>query len=321
MNNINKKKYEMIVGYFFLAALLLIVSVVIFFILRGRINLFRSHYYAYYKSASGLRNGTVVTINGIVVGEVTLVDIDELNRIKVKFEISERYKDKIKNDSVAKIVRPLLIGNKQIQIIPGNIHSPLLKPGSKVLSEESSELIDLVSGSSLQEFIDKYQIKSKLFDASSDGVDGLSVRELYDQAVSALITLNEFQQSLKSMGSSMEKLSGSLGSMQNSFRSIDGMVKGLDKMSDSMTSLNAMTGELGEFSKSMNDINRTFKELNKVMGGLSEGSGTISESVPQIKRLLNEMEVLLMALQNNWMFKKEVDMIKKDYDKQNQDGK
>ncbi|MBN2544755.1 MAG: MCE family protein [Spirochaetes bacterium] len=278
------KKQEIFVGYFLSTAIIIIISFFIFMIFRSKFFLLTNSYITYYEYGSDIKTGTVVTLNGVNVGEVKKVEIDEENRIKVFLTVLKKYKKKIRSDSVAKIVRPLLIGNKQINISAGSYNSVILMPGSIIKSEDSSELIDLISGRSLQVFIDNLGLKS---DASDDAFEQVSVREIYDSAISSLVALNEFQKSLKELGISMKTFS-----------------KNIEDMSNNMNNMSLSMQNMEELSISMDNFSKEFNKLNK----------NLDDFEPVTKKLLpfiDKLDILAEALQNSILLRKDIEKIKR----------
>ncbi len=283
-----KYKFEILVGYFFTIAVMIIISLIVFLTFRSKLNLFKTKYIAYYEYGNDINIGTKVNLNGIYAGEVKSIDIDKKNRVKIIFYIANKYKSKIREDSVAKIIRPLLIGNKQINISAGTELYKILPPGSILLSEESSELIDLVSGTGLQNFIEKLGINIANPDLTNDIVEKVSVRELYNYAVSSLVTLNEFQTSLKKMSTSMDAMVSSMYSMSENLKSMEDMSAGMNRMSDS------------------------FNKINTTMTKMDKNLEDFSPLTQQLHSLLKELEIMMKAFENTWFLRKEIDKIRKE---------
>ncbi len=297
VENIEKefKKKEIFVGYFLSIAILIIISIFIFMIFRSKLFFLTNTYITYYEYGSDIKPGTVVTLNGVNAGEVKKVEIDEENRIKVFLTVLKKYKKKIKSNSIAKIVRPLLIGNKQINISAGSHDSLILMPGSVIKSEDSSELIDLISGRSLQIFLDDLGLNPDSIDGS---LEHISVREIYDSALSSLVTLNEFQKSFKDLGTSMNTFS----------TKIDGMSNGMNNMANSMNNMGTSMQSMGDLSISMDDFSKEFKNLNE----------SLNEFEPLTEKLLpfiDKLDLIVEALQNNILLRKEIEKIKKEKSK------
>ena len=319
MTEKNGYAFETAVGYFFTIAVMIVLVFIIFMFFRSKFNFFKARYVAYYEYGNDLKYGTIVTLNGINIGEIKDVDIDDNNRVKVIFSIKEKYTKKIRTDSIAKIVRPLLIGNKQISISPGSETSKILPVGSVIKSEESSELIDLVSGVSLQNFIDRMGLNPESFDLSGD-TQKITVRELYDMAISSLITMNEFQKSIKNMGQSINGMNTSFQSMSGGIslmaESMNLMGEAMGQMKDLSGSMTLMGDNMSGLSKNFGSLNNSMLEMSKSMNLLNKDlNKNLAEFGPltdQVSSFLEQLEVIIAAMETNWMFKKDVERIKKE---------
>ncbi|OHD50672.1 MAG: hypothetical protein A2Y29_15440 [Spirochaetes bacterium GWE2_31_10] len=313
MYNENIKRNRMlerIVGYFFSKIIVISIGLVIFLSFKGEISFFKSKYVAYYQSGSGLIKGTVVTLNGIIIGEVTKVAIDDRNRIEVTMSISNKYHDKIKRDSVAKIVRSMLIGSKQISISPGSDTSAMLPPGSVLRAEDSSELVDLISGVSIDKFVKALDIKKTFLDFTGD--DMVTAKELYEQGVSALVLMNEFQKSLKDMSFTMYNLSKSLNEMGGDLKSMGVLSQSIEVMSSSLKDLSLLSKSMTDISKSITGVNKGFDGVTNAMNSITGEARDLKPAIEKIDLLMDDLSILLLAMQKSWMFKTEVDLVKKE---------
>ncbi|HMK56442.1 MAG TPA: outer membrane lipid asymmetry maintenance protein MlaD [Dissulfurispiraceae bacterium] len=142
------KRYRMetIVGIFVLAG---IVCVVYMTLKLGRVSFFGDNYYslfADFTSVSGLKTGNSVEIDGIEVGRVEKLAIDQQKQMAV-VELKIRKGLKVYDDASASIKTSGLIGDKYIKIDPGGAGN-ILKPGGRI--SETTAPIDL------EEMIGKY---------------------------------------------------------------------------------------------------------------------------------------------------------------------
>lgn len=313
MNDRKIINYEIAVGYFFSSMVVIIILIALFFMLKGDISLFRNKYVAFYEDGSGIKSGTSVSLNGLIIGEVTRVSIDDRNRIKVTMAVSRNYCDKIRTDSVAKIVRPLLIGSKQISISPGSQSNQAVRPGSVILSEESSEIVDLVSGISIDGFVKKLDLRGDFFDMTGDNM--VTVRELYEQGVTALLTLNEFQKSIKMMNDSMLVLSYSIGGMSENLKAMGELSAKINQMNMALSQMTTLDKPMYEMGKSMDGVGDRFREISSVMSTFSTDSKDLKPTIEKISYLIDDLDILLKAMQQSWMFKADVDQVKKKLEK------
>jgi phospholipid/cholesterol/gamma-HCH transport system substrate-binding protein len=140
------KKYslETTVGIFVVIGLLCIGYMTIKL---GKIRMFGGDYYtlyAHFSSVSGIRVDSPVEINGIEVGRVEQLNIDQDKQIAmVKFRIGKDIK--VYEDAIASIKTSGLIGDKLIKIDPGG-GGDILKPGGTITETTSAlDIEDLIS--------------------------------------------------------------------------------------------------------------------------------------------------------------------------------
>lgn len=140
------KKYslETTVGIFVVIGLLCIGYMTIKL---GKIRMFGGDYYtlyAHFSSVSGIRVDSPVEINGIEVGRVEQLNIDQDKQIAmVKLRIGKGIK--IYEDAIASIKTSGLIGDKLIKIDPGG-GGDILKPGGTITETTAAlDIEDLIS--------------------------------------------------------------------------------------------------------------------------------------------------------------------------------
>jgi len=133
------KKYslETAVGVFVLIGIICIAYMTIKL---GKVTFIEDNYYPIYAdftTVSGLRIGNPVEIDGIEVGRVEKMSIDQQRQIAV-VELKINRGIKVYDDASAAIKTAGLIGDKFIKIDPGG-GGDLLKPGDKI-SETTAPL-------------------------------------------------------------------------------------------------------------------------------------------------------------------------------------
>ena len=142
------KKYsiETVVGIFVVIGLICVAYMTVKL---GKVTFFGDNYYSLYanfSSVSGLRVGNPVEIDGIEVGRVETLSIDQEKQAAV-VELKIRNGIKVYVDAGASIKTAGLIGDKFINIDPGG-GGEILKPGGSI--SETNSAIDI------EELISKY---------------------------------------------------------------------------------------------------------------------------------------------------------------------
>jgi phospholipid/cholesterol/gamma-HCH transport system substrate-binding protein len=142
------KKYsrETVVGIFVVIGLLCVAYMTVKL---GKVSLFGDEYYSLYArfaSVSGLRVGNPIEIEGIEVGRVEHLSIDQEKQMAI-VELKVRKGIKVYDDASAAIRTAGLIGDKFVKIEPGG-SGEILKPGG-IITETTSPM-------DLEELISKY---------------------------------------------------------------------------------------------------------------------------------------------------------------------
>ena len=101
-------------------------------------------YYVIFDKITGVKDGAAVTYGGYQIGQiedVTPVNAQDKTRYKLKLNIKGDWR--IPEDSVAQIIMPGIIADKQIEISEG-ISTTILKPGDVISSKEAVDMMKLV---------------------------------------------------------------------------------------------------------------------------------------------------------------------------------
>lgn len=98
-----------------------------------------------FQAASGtdLRPGMAVKLSGFKIGEVSVVELNQLARVDVEMQIENRYLQWIKSDSVAMLAREGMIGDSFISITSGNPAMPALTLEDRLRFVAGSSLGDI----------------------------------------------------------------------------------------------------------------------------------------------------------------------------------
>lgn len=125
------------VGAFVLAAVLLLAGSVLAVGSRSRWFGDRYMLRASFRSVEGLLVGAPVRLAGVTVGQVAGIGFGPDpgdKRIAVELSVDHRYRDKIRDDSVATISTIGVVGDKYVEVTVGTSDRKVMEPGSVLAS-------------------------------------------------------------------------------------------------------------------------------------------------------------------------------------------
>jgi len=144
-HKLSQARIHQIVGWFVLVPVLILVGVL--FIVGQNENLFEKKYNvtAVFSEGFGLKIGYPVVMLGLEVGRVGKIEFTEQNNTRFTLTILQKYQDKIRANSVAKIGKSGgLLGDPQIEITPGNKNQPVIADGGHIESDEPFDIMATV---------------------------------------------------------------------------------------------------------------------------------------------------------------------------------
>jgi phospholipid/cholesterol/gamma-HCH transport system substrate-binding protein len=101
-------------------------------------------YDAAFKEVAGLKPGAPVRMGGLDVGDVTHVGHGKNPgdaRVFVRMAISKNEAERIRADSIARVVNKGLLGDKMLELTTGTPDATLLAPGTLIPSEEPTDVL------------------------------------------------------------------------------------------------------------------------------------------------------------------------------------
>src|SRR5262245_51646279 len=72
------------------------------------------------ESADGVHASTIVQISGLRVGSVTNVELQSNDRVRIEFQVLEKFASKVRSDSAVQMYRPFILADKVLDISVGS---------------------------------------------------------------------------------------------------------------------------------------------------------------------------------------------------------
>ncbi|KRD61485.1 organic solvent ABC transporter substrate-binding protein [Flavobacterium sp. Root935] len=276
-------------------AILVIASILLFIwgysFLKGR-DLFTNYkvLYAEYDNVEDLSPSAPVTLNGLAVGKVNKITIDEVTG-KLLVELQLKTDFPVSKSSVAAIYSPSLIGGKQIKIVPNFADKELAEDGQKLTSTVELGLTESLGGKiePIQQKLDKMLVNIDVL------VTGLN--NTLDKT-----TQENLKKTIAELSQTMEQFHRASGSLNNILDTNKGQISSV------VTNLNKMSGNFNKISDSLNkaDLGKTVRNLNQalakvdgLMNNLNSGKGTAGKLLNDdalynnLAKTSKELELLL----------------------------
>ncbi|MES3037923.1 MAG: MlaD family protein [Bdellovibrionota bacterium] len=300
-------KFERVAGLFVLSAVTgVFITAVSTAIKQGWFEE-KLQYQTVFENADGLHAGTVVQMAGLKAGAIDDVELEGDNQIRVKFHILGKFHNRLREDSVALLVRPFIIGDRVLELTVGAT-GKVLDEGDVVQSQESTDIMTLMSGkklgSSLGDMTDTLKNLSSVLQAflNKDRTD--SMLRAFDKLDPLFGNLNEMSlevTKLSKQANHDENLMKVLANVTVLTRELNKVIPALNKENPDLPKhLAIMTRNIAIMSEDVKVLSATMKELGPEM----------PQTARRAVEALNEVTILVKALQKNYFIKEKVQEVR-----------
>ncbi len=253
-------------------------------------------FYAVYDHVGGLQTGTQVSLNGLVVGNVTSIRFkDESGKLLVTFVVNNDFE--FSENSKVELFDTGIIGGKGLQIIPAFDGAPNAQAGDTLVSSTRPGLTELVQQNltPLQMSLEStFSDADTLLTNINSILDNRTKRELQQSIAGLNQLIGTFQGSASKLNTLLSENGEELDS---SLKNINTITTNFSKISDSLA--NAGLG------KTMNDLQSTVSSLNEVLGKIERGEGSLGkmandkELYDNLTEVSRELDLLLQDFRLN----------------------
>ena len=322
---------EKLVGIFLVITLFILTGAIVF-IAQGK-NWFKKHhpYHTYFKEGYNLAPGSKVTLYNTRIGKLVKVSLTEDNRVMVRLKILAKYASRIREDTIATVESPTIIGSEYIAIIPGTIQRPLIPPGGEIPSKEKKALTDYMEDFKVGEMLESLtdiaknikEITERLKDPGGgifgtlDNIKEITAR-LKDPKGHLFTSLDNIRQTtarlknpkrgifrtldnLASITHSIKKGKGSAGRLlikDDLYLKIEDKINKLDSILDNIQLTTArMPALIDETEKRIKEIKGPLTELEKTLKAVPEIMNTIQSELEEVNKITE-------AVKQNFLIKR-----------------
>ncbi len=286
-----KKKSTKLVSALFIivGAFLLLVAL---FVIGSKQNLFTStmKIQSVFEKVSGLLEGSNVRFNGISVGTVSKIEIMSGTKVRVVLTIVSSVKQFIKRDSKVSVVSEGLIGNKIIDITPGNESAQSVEDNDWLESIKPVDAEDILK--SLKETGDNATVITKdvgeMISSIKNGKGTLGQlinnESLYNYVDS---TMKGFASSaglvnnvLRNISSSVDIITTEVVPMTQKMRAI---TQDIAEITNKMNSSESVVGTLLTDTTFANNLKSLIRNADQTTANLEQGSFSFSQNMEALK--------------------------------------
>ncbi len=252
--------------------------------------------YVEYDNVEGLASNAPVTINGLVVGKVSKITLQNTNgKLVVQLQVKSGFP--FSKSSIVAIYEPGLIGGKQIQIIPNFDDKNMAINGDTLKSAVKKGLTDLVADklSPLQEKVEKMVVNADLLLKNLNDVLDTKSKENLKSSIS---NLNE---TLAGFNIAAKNVNAILGDNKSK---IDGTLTNLNKVSSDFTKISDSLSK-ANLGQIVRNLEKTLVNVDKIMSEVQSGKGTFGKMVKDesmynnLDKTSKELELLLQDVRLN----------------------
>jgi phospholipid/cholesterol/gamma-HCH transport system substrate-binding protein len=234
----------------------------------------------YFENSAGLKTGAAVNLEGVTIGTVKTVTIDnsparKLTPVKVVMKLNDKFANNLKTDSKASLSTVGVLGDTVIDINSQFAVGPPLRDGEELKTLETPSLTDVVKASqgtieSLNVILAKMNVIVDNLQSGKGSVGQLiNNPELYNKAnntVDELLTLEK----------GLNNGRGSIGKLMTDDTMYNRLNGAAGKLEDIANALNAGKGTAGMLLKDdsmYKNLNSTLLHANSILAQADAGKG------------------------------------------------
>lgn len=253
-------------------------------------------FYVHYDNVEGLGVSAPVTINGLVVGKVNGITLENgTGKLVVELQIKSDFP--ISKSSVVNIYEPGLIGGKQIQIIPNLADATMAESGDTLRGGVIPGLTALV-GEKLTPLQEKVEKMVASIDAVMTNVNSVLDDKTKANLRGSIANLNETLAEFKGASKSVNQmLADNKTKINSTLANVDKASANFVKISDSIAK--------ADLGKTIKKLETTLDNTNKIVADLNSGKGSMGKLLKDETLYSNfaksskELELLLQDLRLN----------------------
>lgn len=306
-------KFEKVAGLFVgLAILTCLVGMVGIAVKNGWFAM-KIKYYTELESADGVHAGTIVQIAGLRVGSVTDVELMGDDKVRVQFEVIERFRSKVRKDSTIQMFRPFILAEKVLEVRAGTTEEPEVEPGGMIPTLASTDVMDLLSGKKMGQVLSSFDHLAESLKVVGEAFSNPQRTQALVQMVDRL---NPLVENLNVMATEIVKITNVANKKQRAEVIVSNLAELSEQLQKMVPAFNQeapnVGAQLGQIVANLNVLTTEFKKVTPAIN-------VIAPELPRTSRraveALDETVVLLKALQKSFLLRSNVKEVREEEDR------
>ena len=239
------------------------------------------------QNADGVRVGTTVQMAGLRAGSVTGVDLKSGKNVHVRFEISEKYRDLVRVDSVVRTIRPFVISEKVLDVSIGDNTKPEAEAGGKLTSEATADIMDLVSGKTLAPHL---AALGKMMENLKFVAEAILNPERSQDFIQIFDELHPLIRNMNGMSGEVSHLLHETNKDKKLVKMVNNLTMTTEEVNRMLPELNKIIPELAKLAPLISkDSPQLAADLSKIASNMAVLTDEIQTTMPAIKKTMQEL--------------------------------
>lgn len=259
------------------------------------------------RSADGLYPGTSVNFSGLRIGAVDSIELKASGMVEIHFKVRKKFVKRIHQDSLVRVTRPFIIGEKALEIETTSLAGTPVTEGAELVAAYAPDFLDLLGGNKLGAYMESLGTTlanlQKLAEAFLSNERSDKMIELFDQIFPLMEQMN-------AMASEVSVLSASLNEKKKMARVLDDFLLISKEMNKTLP---IMSRDMPELSKNVLKLTQNLNQLTSDMSEMVPMMKEIAPDIPMATRkavkALDETVLTLKAMQKTWMLRGKVEEV------------
>lgn len=301
-------KFERVAGMFILVALVgSLLAAVSVAVKQGWFET-KVWYHTFFQNADGVHPGTVVQIAGLRAGSVEDVELQNDNRIKVLFYVHGKFQNRVRSDSKAHLIRPFIIGDRVLELSVGGETEQLLAEHSLLKSEETIDLMTILSGKAMGNYFSKISV---LLENMHEILEAFSSKDRTRSVVRIFDRLDPLLGNLNHMSTEVIKLSKQITHQDNVKKVLSNAVVLTEELNHVLPELNRKNPQLAsDLALVTKNLSQMTTDLKVIGPAFSAIGNDMPQAAKRAVEALNEATILIKAMQKSFFVRNSVDEVK-----------